>query len=200
MKPIYLDNAATSWPKPPSVAKAITCFMEESGGNPGRAGHSLSIAAGRVVESARESVCELFGFDNPMGVVFGANATWALNMGIYARAYALAAMFVPRDSLIEGLYKLFSLERGVVLGAFFFLCGIVLDIRVAWRWIQSGFGFLCLTTDCSRMVCKRTTNPCILVTETGIRQDRGSTTTTVSIWRDTKVARRSLVASKVTLF
>ena len=44
----YLDNAATSWPKPPAVAAAMVRFLDEVGANPGRSGHRLSIEAARV--------------------------------------------------------------------------------------------------------------------------------------------------------
>jgi cysteine desulfurase / selenocysteine lyase len=44
---IYMDNAATSWPKPPEVIKAILEVMEQAGGNPGCSGHRLSIASAR---------------------------------------------------------------------------------------------------------------------------------------------------------
>lgn len=80
---LYLDNAATSWPKPPGVAAAMVRFMEEIGANPGRSGHRLSIEAGRMVESARESVCSLFNAPDPLRVVFGANVTEALNLALY---------------------------------------------------------------------------------------------------------------------
>ncbi|GJM18181.1 MAG: cysteine desulfurase [Phycisphaeraceae bacterium] len=50
----YLDNAATSWPKPPEVGAAITSFLAEKAGNPGRGGHRLARAAGDLVEQARE--------------------------------------------------------------------------------------------------------------------------------------------------
>ena len=63
-----------------------------------------------------------------------------LNMGLCARAYAVAAQFVRKDELIQGLYRLFTLERGLVLGGLLFLCGMVVDARVAWTWIQNGFG------------------------------------------------------------
>ncbi|OQA33545.1 MAG: putative cysteine desulfurase [Betaproteobacteria bacterium ADurb.Bin341] len=80
---LYLDNAATSWPKPPVVAEAMLRFMEQVGANPGRSGHRLSIEAGRLVESARESVCSLFNAPDPLRVVFGANVTEALNLVLY---------------------------------------------------------------------------------------------------------------------
>ncbi len=81
--PIYMDNAATSWPKPPDVSSAITHYLEHVGANPGRSGHSLSIEAGRIVESTRESIAELFGFDDPLRVVFGSNGTESINLALY---------------------------------------------------------------------------------------------------------------------
>lgn len=79
----YLDNAATSWPKPPQVARAMTDFLEHAGGNPGRSGHRLSIAAGLVVLEAREAVVGLVGIDDPFRVVFTLNATHALNLALF---------------------------------------------------------------------------------------------------------------------
>ena len=79
---IYLDNAATSWPKPPAVLRAMTDFLETVGANPGRSGHRLSIAAGRIVYEAREAVARLFNAPDPLRVVFGHNATDALNLAI----------------------------------------------------------------------------------------------------------------------
>lgn len=80
---IYLDNAATSWPKPPEVAAAMAAYLAESGGNPGRSGHRLSIAAGRAVLEAREAVASLFNVDDPFRVVFTLNATHALNTALF---------------------------------------------------------------------------------------------------------------------
>jgi cysteine desulfurase / selenocysteine lyase len=79
---IYLDYAATSWPKPPEVVCAMSDFLEQAGGNPGRSGHRLSIAAGRIVYQARESVAELFHAPDPMRVVFTSNVTYALNLAL----------------------------------------------------------------------------------------------------------------------
>jgi len=76
---IYLDNAATSWPKPPQVGQAMQRFLDEVGATPGRSGHRLSIEAGRVVLDAREAVAELLGVRDPLRIAFMANATEALN-------------------------------------------------------------------------------------------------------------------------
>lgn len=80
---IYLDNAATSWPKPPEVLRAVAEFLEHAGGNPGRSGHRLSIAAGRTVYDAREAVAELFHAPDPLRVIFTHNATHALNLVLH---------------------------------------------------------------------------------------------------------------------
>lgn len=87
---IYLDNAATSWPKPPEVVEAMRDFLENSGGNPGRSGHRLSLAAGRVVAEARLGMARLLGVRDEMRVVFLHNATTALNL-------ALAGYLRPGD-------------------------------------------------------------------------------------------------------
>ncbi len=79
---LYLDNAATSWPKPPQVVRAMKSFMERIGANPGRSGHRLSIAAARVVYQAREAIATLLGLSDPLRVVFCANATQALNLAL----------------------------------------------------------------------------------------------------------------------
>jgi cysteine desulfurase family protein len=80
---IYLDHAATSWPKPPQVLAAMHDFLTQAGGNPGRSGHRLSIAAGRVVYDAREAVAELFHAPDPLRVIFTLNATHAINLALH---------------------------------------------------------------------------------------------------------------------
>ena len=51
---IYLDNAATTWPKPESVSEAISNAINRCGGNPGRGGHRLALAAGELLYEVRE--------------------------------------------------------------------------------------------------------------------------------------------------
>ncbi|MEN6357513.1 MAG: aminotransferase class V-fold PLP-dependent enzyme [Armatimonadota bacterium] len=79
---IYLDNAASSWPKPDTVIEAMVSYMQDSGGNPGRSGHQLSVEAGRIVYNARESVARLFNVSDPLRVIFAMNATHALNIAL----------------------------------------------------------------------------------------------------------------------
>jgi cysteine desulfurase/selenocysteine lyase len=83
---VYLDHAATSWPKPAPVVEAMREFLERAGGNVGRAGHHRSIAAARMVSLARERVADLLGAESPDQVIFTKNATEGLNLAILALA------------------------------------------------------------------------------------------------------------------
>jgi len=79
---IYLDNAATSFPKPECVYEEVYRCMKEYGANPGRSGHKLSLRAGRVIYETRELLCQLFNISNPMRLIFTSNATDSLNLAI----------------------------------------------------------------------------------------------------------------------
>lgn len=80
---IYLDNAATSFPKPRETVQAMAAALEACGANPGRAGHALSLAAGRIVERCREGIAQMLGETDPSRVAFCQNTTDALNMAIH---------------------------------------------------------------------------------------------------------------------
>lgn len=90
---IYLDNAATSWPKAPGVAAAMADFLAHDAGNPGRGAHRLALAAGRLVEHTRSQLAALFGISDPSRVVFTANTTAALNL-------ALKGLLKPGDRVV----------------------------------------------------------------------------------------------------
>jgi len=83
---VYLDNAATSWPKPPGVLEAIEVFLAQAGGNTGRSGHHRSIASSRAVSLARERLADLLGVESPDELIFTKNATEGLNIAIYGLA------------------------------------------------------------------------------------------------------------------
>lgn len=78
---VYLDHAATSYPKPPAVLAAVTDCMKQSGGNPGRGSHRLALAAAREIYTCREVAADLFGA-SPERVIFTLNTTHALNLAI----------------------------------------------------------------------------------------------------------------------
>lgn len=83
---IYLDNAATTYPKPPAVFTAMHRCMNEFGGNPGRGSHKLSLLASECVYNCRERVADFFGVSDPMNVSFTLNTTYALNTAIKSLA------------------------------------------------------------------------------------------------------------------
>lgn len=90
---IYLDNAATSWPKAPGVARAVADAITRCAGNPGRTSHHAALDAADLVQECREGLAALFGIPNPLRVCFTANTTDALNIGI-------KGMLEPGDHVI----------------------------------------------------------------------------------------------------
>jgi len=79
---IYLDNAATSFPKPPEVIDAVAGYMRDVGASPGRSAHQLAAQAARILLDAREAVAQVLGASDSRQVVFTANATEALNVAL----------------------------------------------------------------------------------------------------------------------
>jgi cysteine desulfurase family protein len=77
---IYLDNAATSFPKPESVYRALDRFARESLANPGRAGHRMALAAEHALDDARHRLNQFVRGQGPERFVFTLNCTDALNM------------------------------------------------------------------------------------------------------------------------
>lgn len=100
---IYFDNAATSWPKPAAVTEAMAHFMTEVGANPGRSAHRRSIEAGRIIYETRDALARLFNVDDPLRIVFGSNATEALNL-------ALRGILRPGDHVVTS-----SMEHNSVM-------------------------------------------------------------------------------------
>lgn len=79
---IYLDNAATTFPKPESVYAKMDDCMRNYCANPGRSGHKMAMESARVVEETRDIIAKLFNIKNPMDVVYTFNATDSLNLAI----------------------------------------------------------------------------------------------------------------------
>jgi cysteine desulfurase/selenocysteine lyase len=100
---IYLDNAATTWPKPECVVEAMLDYLRGVGASPGRGSHRLSLEAGRIVYAAREALARLLGAGDPLRVVFTANATEALNV-------ALMGYLNPGDHVVTS-----SVEHNAVM-------------------------------------------------------------------------------------
>jgi cysteine desulfurase family protein len=102
-KLIYMDNAATSYPKPNAVIQAMADYLNNIGANSGRSGHRLAIEAGRIVYETRETVAELFNISDPLRIVFCSNVTEALNL-------ALRGFLNPGDGVITS-----SIEHNSVM-------------------------------------------------------------------------------------
>lgn len=100
---IYLDNSATSWPKPKDVPAAMHACLKRYGANPGRSGHRMSMEVGQKVYDCRCAAAELFGLCDPARVIFTSNATEALNLAIHG-------MVSPGDHVI-----LTSMEHNSVI-------------------------------------------------------------------------------------
>jgi cysteine desulfurase/selenocysteine lyase len=81
-KRIYLDNSATSWPKPEAVYDAVDHYQREIGAPNGRSGYSHAQESNRIVDRARRGVAALIGAKDPTQIVFGFNCTDVLNMAI----------------------------------------------------------------------------------------------------------------------
>lgn len=79
---IYFDNAATTYPKPRTVPRAVFASFRKYGANPGRAGHDLSFSTAEQVYRCRKSLAEMFGAPGPEQVAFTLNCTYALNMAL----------------------------------------------------------------------------------------------------------------------
>ena len=79
---IYLDNAATTFPKPRATVEAVARAMMLYGANPGRSAHRLSLRAAHEVWGCREKLARLIGASDPTHIIFCLNCTDALNMAI----------------------------------------------------------------------------------------------------------------------
>ncbi|WP_379137658.1 aminotransferase class V-fold PLP-dependent enzyme [Paenibacillus sp. sgz500958] len=101
---LYLDHAATSWPKPPEVAKAMMDALQQSGANAGRGNHSMAMGAGRVLVRARSALAGLFGISNAQDIAFTHNTTTALNM-------AIKGALKPGDHVISTMTEHNSVRR-----------------------------------------------------------------------------------------
>src|SRR5512145_1586200 len=100
---IYLDNAATTWPKPEAVYRETDRFFRHEAANPGRSSHRMALAAGQVLQRTRLGLARFFTVDSPERIVFAMNATDALNT-------ALKGLLRPGDHVVTS-----SMEHNSVI-------------------------------------------------------------------------------------
>jgi len=79
---LYLDHAATSYPKPSKVCEAVRRALEETGASPGRGAYRMAREATELVASARRKVADFLGAERPEQVIFTAGATESLNVAL----------------------------------------------------------------------------------------------------------------------
>lgn len=106
---MYLDNAATSYPKPEKVYQAVLHAMRDVGASPGRGGYRRSLEAGRVLFQARETAARFFSVSDSSRIIFTQNATGALNLalqGTLAPGDHVVTTSMEHNSLLRPLYAL----------------------------------------------------------------------------------------------
>lgn len=111
---IYLDNAATSFPKPSEVYDQVLNCMKNYCANPGRGSHDMSVKSALKIMEAREEICELFNIPSPLNLIFTSNATEALNIsikGALKRGDHVISTVIEHNSVLRPLHSLF--EDGV---------------------------------------------------------------------------------------
>ena len=104
---VYLDNAATTFPKPKQVVDAMYNYMLNIGGNAGRGNYSNSLQSNRCLYDARETICNFFGYDNPSNVIFTNNVTTSLNM-------LIKGLLKPGDHVITSSMEHNSVIRPLI--------------------------------------------------------------------------------------
>lgn len=100
---IYLDNAATTFPKPQSVKNAVAVALARYGANPGRGGHTMSLQASQLMFDARTALVKLFNAKSENSIIFTHNCTQSLNM-------VLKGLLMPGDHVVVS-----NLEHNAVM-------------------------------------------------------------------------------------
>ena len=103
MKPIYLDNASTSFPKAPKVGKAMAYYIEQVGVNVSRGGYQDAYSAEQMVLDTRERLAKLFCVPDCKNIVFTQNITYAMN-------FLIKGLFRPGDHVLTS-----SMEHNAVM-------------------------------------------------------------------------------------
>jgi cysteine desulfurase family protein len=115
---VYLDNAATSWPKPPEVIEAMATAMREQGANPGRGAYPMALAASRVVFEARRALADLLGVPDSRDLAFLSGCTEGCNL-------MLKGVLEPGDRVVVS-----SMEHNAITRPLHVLSqqGVIVDV------------------------------------------------------------------------
>ncbi|MGO9412699.1 MAG: aminotransferase class V-fold PLP-dependent enzyme [Spirochaetia bacterium] len=112
---VYMDNAATSWPKAPGVAEAVARSLTEPLGSPGRGTHAGAVSADRLVFEARSAAAELFCFADPARLIFTPGTTASLNLVLRGtlRPGALVALSAMEHNAVMRPLRALHKELGL---------------------------------------------------------------------------------------
>lgn len=152
---IYLDNAATSWPKPKNVISAVRDSFIMCG-NPGRSGHELSLYSAKAIYSCREAICSFFNFNHPENVIFTYNTTYALNLaikGLMDDEGEIVISNLEHNSVIRPVKELEKQNNAVSVKIFDALCDDEFVIS-NFESALSDKTKLCVITMCSNVTGK----------------------------------------------
>lgn len=111
----YLDNAATTFPKPESVYDEVNRCICRYCGNPGRSSHSLSLASSRKIFECREELADFFGVSELERVAFTMNTTYALNTvikGLLHRGDHVIVSDIEHNAVVRPVHKL--AQEGII--------------------------------------------------------------------------------------
>jgi len=106
---IYLDNAATSWPKAPGTAEAMAGTLSSPTGNPGRSSHSAGISADRILFDLREALADLFQVEDSSSIILTSGATESLNTilsGFLKPGHRILTSSMEHNSVMRPLHLL----------------------------------------------------------------------------------------------
>ncbi len=109
MKRIYLDNAATSYPKPPAVTQAMVNYATRVGASAGRGAYAEAIESGEVIQTCRERIARLINVSNPEHIIMTLNCSDGLNLAIHGllnpEDHAIAT-WMDHNSILRPLNEL----------------------------------------------------------------------------------------------
>lgn len=112
---IYLDNSATTYPKPKEVLTAVAESFRKFGANPGRSGHSFSVKTAMKIAETRANICDFVGAETPENIVFTSNCTEALNLAILGTCQKGGHIICTANDHNSTLRPIFELkEKGLV--------------------------------------------------------------------------------------
>lgn len=108
---VYLDNAATSFPKPTSVYNSVMNYMTTIGGNPGRGASTASLSGNKIIFQCRYALADFFNFEKEENIVFTPNITYSLNMlikGAVKQGWHIITSSMDHNSTLRSLSALES--------------------------------------------------------------------------------------------